>query len=264
MENIISLTNALKVSLLLTLFNKKKAPSIKKLKKRKFYIRFESMENNPALKKSFFEFIKDFPVFLSLVLIFIVLGTLLSLNYSQAELFLVINRLHDERLDEVFKMLTHLGDWPATILIAGICMFFQYRYSLVLVANMLYTGLYTQILKVVFKHPRPYVFFENAEPIYTIEDYVLQNSLSFPSGHTTSAFSLMITLSYLVPAQRRKPWFFILAFIVALSRVYLAQHFFKDLIAGALIGTFMALQLLWLFERSQWYHGARLSQKLKF
>lgn len=213
-------------------------------------------------KINFLSFIKQFPTFLILLLLFQIAGLIFSIAYSQAALFLAVNKLHQPIADQIFMVITHLGDWPITVVLASVFLFINWRHSLVLVSTMLYTGFFTQTIKMLVKHPRPFVYFENVEPIYTIQDYVLQNSLSFPSGHTTCVFSLMITLSYIFVRQRRQPWLFLMALVVAFSRVYLSQHFFKDLLAGSFIGTFFALHLIWLFERTQWYHTAAMQGSL--
>lgn len=184
------------------------------------------MDRSPFEKQSYLAFLKQFPVFILLLFCFQVVGITSSLIYSQAELFLGVNRLHDPFADQLFMIITHLGDWPVTLAIAFIFLFFNWRNALVLISTMLYTGFFTQVIKMIVKHPRPAVFFEHGEAIYTIKDYVLQNSLSFPSGHTTCIFSLAISLSYIFTGQRRRPWLFLIALIVAISRVYLSQHFF--------------------------------------
>ena len=58
--------------------------------------------------------------------------------------------------------------------------------------------------------------------------------ISFPSGHSVTAFALAFVLSRAYP--RYACLFYGLAGLVALSRVYLAKHFPSDVVAGAAIG----------------------------
>jgi undecaprenyl-diphosphatase len=57
---------------------------------------------------------------------------------------------------------------------------------------------------------------------------------SFPSGHTMTAFSIAIVLSYFYPSIEA-PLFF-LAFSIAGSRVILGMHFLSDVLAGMVLG----------------------------
>jgi membrane-associated phospholipid phosphatase len=58
--------------------------------------------------------------------------------------------------------------------------------------------------------------------------------ISFPSGHSVTAFALACVLSRAYP--RWTFLFYGLAGLVALSRIYLAKHFPSDVVAGAAIG----------------------------
>jgi membrane-associated phospholipid phosphatase len=59
---------------------------------------------------------------------------------------------------------------------------------------------------------------------------------SFPSGHTVSAFSIFCLLSLLIKNKYASVFFIIIAFLIALSRVYLVAHFVRDTYAGMIIG----------------------------
>jgi undecaprenyl-diphosphatase len=57
---------------------------------------------------------------------------------------------------------------------------------------------------------------------------------SFPSGHALSSFACATVLGIYLP--RWRPFFFGLAALIALSRVYNGMHYPTDVLAGALLG----------------------------
>lgn len=73
--------------------------------------------------------------------------------------------------------------------------------------------------------------------------------LSFPSGHTTVAFSAAFALSTLVP-QARIP-LFALAGLVGAARIVLGAHYLSDVIAGALCGIVFASLVSRAFARQR-------------
>jgi membrane-associated phospholipid phosphatase len=60
---------------------------------------------------------------------------------------------------------------------------------------------------------------------------------SFPSGHSTTAFAIFAMLSFFSSKYMVKVLLFVLAVLVAFTRIYLLQHFLVDTLAGAFIGT---------------------------
>jgi undecaprenyl-diphosphatase len=65
------------------------------------------------------------------------------------------------------------------------------------------------------------------------------DQFSFPSGHTMSAFSIAMVLSYYYPSLQA-PLFF-LAVSIAASRIVLGMHFLSDVLAGIVLGTALGL-----------------------
>jgi len=61
------------------------------------------------------------------------------------------------------------------------------------------------------------------------------DQFSFPSGHTMTAFSIAIVVSYFYPTLEGPLYF--LALSIGLSRIVLGMHFLSDVLAGALLGS---------------------------
>jgi undecaprenyl-diphosphatase len=61
------------------------------------------------------------------------------------------------------------------------------------------------------------------------------DKFSFPSGHTMTAFSIALVVSYFYPALEGTLFF--VAFSIAVSRIVLGMHFLSDVLAGIVLGT---------------------------
>ena len=57
---------------------------------------------------------------------------------------------------------------------------------------------------------------------------------SFPSGHTMTAFSIALVVSYFYPSLEGTLFF--VAFSIAASRIVLGMHFLSDVLAGIVLG----------------------------
>jgi undecaprenyl-diphosphatase len=65
------------------------------------------------------------------------------------------------------------------------------------------------------------------------------DQFSFPSGHTMTAFSIALVVSYFYPGLEAPMYF--LAASIAISRVVLGMHFLSDVLAGAVLGSALGL-----------------------
>jgi len=68
---------------------------------------------------------------------------------------------------------------------------------------------------------------------------------SFPSGHTMTAFSIALVVSYFYPGLEWPLYF--LALSIAISRVVLGMHFLSDVLAGAVLGSALGIASLVTF-----------------
>lgn len=154
-------------------------------------------------------------------------------------LFFGLNRLpHNYITDSFFIFFSGIGNWGLVWLVIGIGLFIweeiEDKKGLVALIIAVFISLIfiDWGVKNVIKRPRPQ--FSVAQTI-VVQDS--RDSYSFPSGHTTLAFAGAYILAY-----EHKKWakyYYILAFLIAFSRIYLGKHYPSDVIAGAVIGLFI-------------------------
>jgi undecaprenyl-diphosphatase len=82
---------------------------------------------------------------------------------------------------------------------------------------------------------------------------------SFPSGHATFAWALAIVLANKEP--RAKWLFYLLAFLISLSRIYLGKHYPSDVIAGSLVGLGIGYMSLWTGQNMIKYVYAKVKRQ---
>ncbi len=106
------------------------------------------------------------------------------------------------------------------------------RDALYLGVNFGTNALFTYSLKNSFKRARPGITYPAQITMY--EDV---SSLSFPSGHTSEAFSTATALSLKYPEWYIIAPAYLWAGSVGYSRMNLGVHYPTDVLAGALLGT---------------------------
>jgi membrane-associated phospholipid phosphatase len=177
------------------------------------------------------------------------------LMQGKKESFLLINLNHTEVLDVLIPSSTYLGDGIFAVVLGLLLMFKNYRASFVVLTAFLVSGILAQFLKlVVFPDMlRPLAFFEELGiDIHTIEGIKMRRHYSFPSGHTTSAFSKFMSLIILFQKNWLSAILLLLACLAGYSRIYLGQHFPEDVLFGSMIGTSIAILSVNYWERSKW------------
>jgi len=104
-------------------------------------------------------------------------------------------------------------------------------------------GINNLLLKNLVARTRPYEVFEGVQRLIgKPSDY------SFPSGHSAASFVTAVVMFRELPHRYGVPAL-VLAFLIALSRLYVGVHYPLDVIAGALSGTVIALLTVWAAER---------------
>jgi len=176
-------------------------------------------------------------------------AALFLLWYGKENSFLVINKYNSPHFDFVFEYWTYLGDGIIWVPLFAYVLIFKRSYFVAVLAGLIICTLLTQFFKkVVFPNDfRPILVL--ADKVRVIPGYYVNRLHSFPSGHTSTAFTLALLSAYLVKGRFWIYFFPLVAFFVGYSRVYLAQHFVTDVFAGMVAGIISSYLALLVYER---------------
>lgn len=199
------------------------------------------------------------------ILFFGCIGVILLSLFSKGKILIALNHFGIEPLDEFFKLITNLGLGGILAILAVIFLFIRYYYSILFASTLVTAGILTFLLKkVIFKGmPRPAKFFDLETLPHVIKGLTYHHWGTFPSGHAMTAFAGAFVITIIAKNKRFGYWAFLIAFLVGVSRVYLCMHFFMDIFAGAMIGTFYsALLHYFLGYKLNWANNPKFNSNL--
>lgn len=166
-------------------------------------------------------------------------------SFDTALLGFINSYFHNSLLDSVMPMITALGNGGIVwvLLSAVLLLNRKYRFvglltvSAILLSSLLGEG----ILKHLIQRPRPFM------DIPAINLLIAKPlTYSFPSGHTASSFAAAGILGKKF-RQYRIP-IYILAALIAFSRMYLYVHYPTDILGGILLGFICSKIVLYFYE----------------
>ncbi len=158
----------------------------------------------------------------------------------------VQNYFHNGFTDFIFPIITTLGNAGTVWIVIGVCLVVSKKYRkygvLLFIALALTYSLGDLIIKPVVARPRPFLEFPGQVLLISPP-----NGYSFPSGHAGSSFAACVVL------WRANKAFgiaaFVLAVLIAFSRVFLFVHFPSDVTVGAILGVCCALLTCFIFQK---------------
>lgn len=152
-----------------------------------------------------------------------------------------IQGLENPILTNIFLNTTNIADIKQSAVITATIVIILFarnlkREALFLTLTMGTCGIVMAFIKTIFNRPRP-----------NIHRLVELNSLSFPSGHSTSSTILYLSLALIfIKLMKKNTYTPILVAIVGIlfiviSRIYLGVHYPTDTIAGISLGSVIVL-----------------------
>ena len=188
----------------------------------------------------------------------------------ELEFLHAIQGIRSELLDSIMLAITTLGDagilWIVTgvILLAvpavgkeeashvqmrrkmGLCMLFA------MLLNLICGNL---ILKNLIQRPRPSWVDTSVVPLISPTDY------SFPSGHTSASFAA--ACSIFLYHKKSGIAAFVVATMIAFSRMYLFVHFPTDILGGIVLGVTCAIIVKYCAEKFIWNRAKKDTMETK-
>jgi membrane-associated phospholipid phosphatase len=192
--------------------------------------------------------------------LYILTGLCILLLVPKGNLERAVNGCHNIYLDNFFLVITELGNGAFLMLIIFLLFMKQIYYGVLSMICFLSSTLFVQSIKrLAFPEaPRPISFFEPTLDLHYISSIEIHRYFSFPSGHTSGAFTVFCVLAIIFRNKYLDVAFFLLAFLVGLSRIYLLQHFFIDTYFGAVFGIAITLICVYIIQ-----YKTNMSQSLK-
>lgn len=187
--------------------------------------------------------IRHFNLGMIFVLFHILAGSIFLFIHGKYGSFQLINGNYGQMGDFFFKYFTYMGDAMLWIPLVLYCFLYRKEFVLSVLAGFIVSTILTQFLKrVVFPSElRPITFLASDFPIHIIDGVTMKRAYSFPSGHTGTAYTMALLLTYIVNRNSWSIIFPLIAFLAGYSRVYLGQHFATDVVAGMCVGMISAL-----------------------
>lgn len=182
------------------------------------------------------------------------------LNLLDSQLTTFINSVipHNQLFDYFFSFFSLRGNsiviWAVIILLVLVLEERQHpgiqKRDVVFVATFLLSFFITSILvsfvfKNIFQRPRPQ-HLNNLLSTASVDNGLAQcpKDYSFPSGHASAAFA---AATIITAFDKKRRWFYYgVAILISLSRIYLGCHYFFDVAAGGLIGWTISKTILFL------------------
>ena len=162
-------------------------------------------------------------------------------------LFWVHQNVSNPILDWLMPVITNQNNWIIPVLILIFYLGFnadkrgRITLTILLISIIAVDSISAQILKPFFERIRP-------SHVYAKELNLLVSKggqWSMPSNHAANVFALAVVLSYFY--EKVKIPLFVLAWIIAFSRVYVGVHYPGDVLVGGILGYGLAWIILTLW-----------------
>ncbi len=175
-----------------------------------------------------------------------------SIILGKENLFLLLNTDLGNFGDFFFNYATYLGDGIIWLLFVLFFLWKDKKQLLLIALSIIISTIIVHFVKgsVFVNQPRPLEALPQLKSIiHTIPNITIHLVGSFPSGHTTQAFTMYLLMCCIY----NKTWMvwvgYFLALLVGYSRIYQAQHFPIDVAGGILVAIITVYSSIYLNQK---------------
>lgn len=170
------------------------------------------------------------------------------MNINTDLFYFLNNGLANPTFDFVMPQLTNIGGF---VTLLGLCILVililrhfkkdEYlRIAKLCLYALIMSGVIAASLKLLIHEPRPYVVLGHVRQLV-----VPTEPNSFPSGHTSSIFSVVTVLACeLWKYKMMVAGLVVFCILIAFSRIYCGMHYPHDIVVGAMVGIISGIIVL--------------------
>lgn len=202
--------------------------------------------------------LRNHRLFFILFFLWLIVLACFQLLFSPTEMMFWVNQHNSPSLDIFFQFITFLGEdgiWLVPLMVYLYQHFKEKKdvknKAIMLIIIWITKGIVSVALKNLFNLPRPMEVYEHSgRAIHLIRGLEIHHWQSFPSGHTFTGFAF--ACFYMLVARNNVLGFLWLglAMLIGYSRVYLFQHFPRDVFVGSILGVAVVLVVVLLVART--------------
>ncbi len=183
------------------------------------------------------------------------------LEWDASILLWIQENMRTDLMTTIMKAITRLGDAGSLWVVLSIVLLVINKTRKVGAASAVSLILTFVVVNVGIKNlvarTRPYEVIDGLVSLVG-----KQSDFSFPSGHSAHAFAVGVVILIMMPRKIGVP-IFVISVLMAFSRLYVGVHYPTDVIAGAFLGTLMALVGVYVVNKicDKWHERNKLIEE---
>jgi membrane-associated phospholipid phosphatase len=177
--------------------------------------------------------------------------------YLDEPVRVLVTGIHNSLADSLFSFGRWYGNGEPTLyLFAGLYVFglifqkYKMRESGLLIGEAyIFSGLVTLLFKSAAGRWRPYT--NKGDLAFNGWSWTNNDQFSYFSGHASVAFALSAVLASTTDNKYLKAFYYLVAVVTCVSRIYHEQHWFSDVLTGALVAYLISSILIAIHQEPE-------------